>query len=95
MKFFTQALFGALAGVSFAEQLLNLKMENKVYKSHFGAVVEESSWEDFTKKVITFPKEKFMKDYAQQAEHLNWMTEVIKKRKVSNEIVEPIYNCST
>ena len=36
-----------------------------------------------------------MKDYAQQAEHLNWMTEVIKKRKASNEIVEPIYTCST
>jgi hypothetical protein len=95
MKFFTHALIGALAGVSFAEQMIDLKQETKVYKSHFGALVEESTWDDITRKNITFPSQKFMKDYAQQAEHLNFMTELIKKRKSSNEIVEPIYTCST
>jgi uncharacterized membrane protein YgaE (UPF0421/DUF939 family) len=77
MKFFTHALIGALAGVSFAEQMIDLKQETKVYKSHFGALVEESSWDDITRKVITFPSEKFMKDYAQQAEHIRNLTKTI------------------
>jgi glutathione peroxidase-family protein len=48
-----------------------------VYKSHFGALVEESTWDDITRKVITFPSEKFMKDYAQQAEHIRNLTKTL------------------
>jgi hypothetical protein len=95
MKFLTNALVGALAGVAFAEQMVDLVNDTKVYKSHFGAIVEESTWDEITKKVITFPSEKFMKDYQQQAEHLDFMTERIRSKKSQNEIVEPIYQCST
>ena len=63
MKFLANALLGALAGVAYAEQMVDLAKESKVYKSHFGAIVEESSWDEITKKIITFPSEKFMKDY--------------------------------
>ena len=97
MRFFANALLGALAGVAYAEQMTDLA-DTKVYKSHFGAIVEESTWDQITKKVITFPSEKFIYDYVQQAEHLNWMTDRIKAKiaaKSSNDYVEPIYTCST
>jgi hypothetical protein len=74
--------------------MVDLAKETKVYKSHFGAIVEESSWDEVTKKVITFPAEKFMKDYQQQAEHLDWMANRIKAKKAQAEIVEPIYTCN-
>ena len=82
-----------MAGLASAEQMFDLAKEVKTYKSHFGAIVEEHSWDNFTKKNITFPSEKFMADYAQQAEHLKFMSEQIKKKKESNELVEPIYTC--
>ena len=84
-----------MAGLASAEQMFDLAKEVKTYKSHFGAIVEEHSWDNFTKKNITFPSEKFMADYAQQAEHLKFMSEQIKKKKESNELVEPIYTCNT
>ena len=67
MKYFVNVLLGALAGAAYAEQMVDLAKETKVYKSHFGAIVEESSWDELTRKVITFPAENFMKDYQQQA----------------------------
>ena len=75
--------------------MYDLAKETKVYKSHFGAIVEEHSWDEYTRKNITFPSEKFAKDYSQQADHLKFMTELIKKRKVANDIPEPIYTCAT
>lgn len=56
---------------------MELAKETKVYKSHFGAVVEENSWNNIIHKKITFPSEKFIKDYAQQADHISNMTKNI------------------
>lgn len=77
MRFFANALLGALAGVAYGEQMSDLAQETKVYKSHFGAIVEESTWDQITKKVITFPQEKFIYDYQQQAEYLQGLTKSI------------------
>ena len=96
MKFIANAIVGALAGVAYAEQMYDLAQETKVYKSHFGAIVEESSWDEITKKVITFPSEKFMKDYAQQAEHISNLTKIIRSQKMRGENGgQPIYTCSS
>ena len=81
MRFLNTALVGALAGVACAEQMADFAKETKVYKSHFGAIVEENTWDDIVKKVITFPQEKFAYDYAQQAEYLHQVTETIRAQK--------------
>jgi hypothetical protein len=97
MRFFANALLGALAGVAYAEQMTDLA-DTKVYKSHFGAIVEESTWDQITKKVITFPSEKFIYDYVQQAEYLHNLTQTIhaQKMKGENQIVDqPIYTCTS
>jgi len=67
-----------------------------VYKSHFGAIVEENSWDEITKKVITFPAEKFMKDYTQQAEHISNLTKTIRAQKMrGSNGDQPIYTCTS
>jgi len=98
MKFFASTLLAAMAGLASAEQMFDLAKEVKTYKSHFGAIVEEHSWDNFTKKNITFPSEKFMADYAQQAEHINNMTKIIqaqKNKSASNFADQPIYSCAS
>jgi hypothetical protein len=101
MKFIANALVGALAGVAYAEQmmdLMDLVPQSKVYKTPFGALVEENSWEQITNKVITFPSEKFIYDYAQQAEYLHNLTETIraqKMREVNGMVDQPIYTCTS
>jgi len=79
---------------------MDLVPQSKVYKTPFGALVEENSWEQITNKVITFPSEKFIYDYAQQADWLNFMTDRIKakieaQKYPTDTIVEPNYTCAT
>jgi hypothetical protein len=95
MKYFANVLLGALAGVAYAEQMVDLAKETKVYKSHFGAIVEESSWDELTRKVITFPAENFMKDYQQQAEHLDFLTNHIRNKKIVADTGDFEYTCNT
>ena len=78
MKFSTSALVASLVGLASAEQTFDLLNQTKTYKSNMGAIIEEHIWDNGSKKSITLPSEKFMADYQQQAEHLNFLTNVVK-----------------
>ena len=99
MKFFTSSLIAALAGLASAEQMVDFAKETKTYKSHFGNIVEEQSWEGLTKKNITFPSEHITRDPAQQTDLITNMTKIIqdKKARQANGLgnIDPDYTCAS
>lgn len=106
MKTFASAvLFAAAAS---AEQLFDLvndidvtstPLSTNVTKTELGALVEESVYDDFIEKNITFPFEHYATDYEMQADHIKELTGIIKNH---NEILAnggqanyaDIYTCS-
>ena len=66
-------------------------------KAPSGAIVEVTSWDEHSERVITFPQTKFTDDFHQQADFISRMTEHIrdiKARKASGENTQqPIYDC--
>lgn len=81
----------ALAAAVSAEQML---VSDTVEKNPFGALVQTQTYEDLILKTIVAPTEPYHVDYSQQTDAINKLTDLIKAKKVSNAVDEPIYTCS-